>query len=419
MAMNQTYRKNFSDRYAMLHEQQVLDYLNQRHAPVPKVIVSHLEQSYLEMSHGGMDLQSWIQQTQPPLGDLSRVLSLAIQAVMRVAELGVWHIDIALRNFVLKDVQHAGQRTVWLIDFSNVISDKFPLQKPLWMLPAPHQHPQLQQSLILDWEAFYARHQLPEPANWQRAFDVPLPLYRENWTSGLHVEAIANRWCILAHGIGQMGLKMQEGMHFSFGHLLVKWQSLLNLDQDTVARERLEECIKQLGSSPTSDLSTPRPRARPESTALPQALSPSQMQPKQPLVQSQAPVQAPPPREAPPSLRGAGYILNLLIISLGWLLIDAVYTRYVIVLSWLSWLAILGALLITVIAIIGALVASHRRAWWTLLLMMMHVCMQTLLLCESWVLRVPAAPLSAIGACLAASAALTLSLSRKKPVIAH
>lgn len=403
--MNPTHRKNFSDRYAMLHEQQVLDYLNQRHAPVPKVIVSHLEQSYLEMSHGGMDLQVWINATKPPFGDLCKALSLAIQAAMQVAELGVWHVDIALRNFVIHGTEGGQQPTVWLIDFANAISDQFPLQKPLWMLPAAHQHPQLQHHLMLDWQAFYARHQLPAPADWHQTFDVPLSLYREDWTTGLQVEAIPNRWCLLAHGIGQMGLQLQEVLPFPSEHRQIAWLQLLSLDNDALARRALEQCMQQLGDAASSDQNTPRPRAK-EATASPQM----------------PPRPAAPPKNIEPAttdrtgipFRWLAHAMNLLCISFGWLLIDAVYTRYGIVLSWLSWLAIVGALLGIGLGLIGALGSRHRRAWWTLALLVQPG-MQSLMWFESWVLRIPPLPLAALGACLILSTILALSLTRQKP----
>jgi hypothetical protein len=404
--MTAIHRKSFADRYTMLHEQQVLDYLNQRHAPVPQVIISHLEQSYLEMSHGGTDLQAWIHETQPPHSELSRALSLAIQAAMQVAELGVWHVDIALRNFVIHDVQNGQHPTVWLIDFANTISDQFPLQKPLWMLPAAHQHSQLQQCLTLDWQAFYARHQLPQPDNWHQVFDVPMSLYREDWTTDLHVERIPNRWCLLAHGIGQMGLQLQKDIGFSPDHRQIGWAQLLNLDNETLAKRRLEQCLLQSGVLPGSDQSTPRPRATVSTGPSPE-----------------------PPSQAPETRKAAGPTstgrtgrsfhwvtlgLNLLFISLGWLLIDAVYTRYGIVLSWLSWLAILGAMVGSGVSLICALASRHPRPWWALALLVQPIT-QSWLCLESWVLHIPTFALTTIGGCLAISTALTLIWARQKP----
>jgi hypothetical protein len=418
MAMNPIHRKSFHDRYAMLHEQQVLDYLNQRHAPVPQVILSHLEQSYLEMSHGGADLQAWIRDTAPSPRALSQALALAIRAAMQVAELGVWHLDIALRNFMLHGTESGRAPTVWMIDFANAISDQFPLQKPLWMLPAPHQHLQLQCSLTQDWQAFYARHALSPPEDWQQAFDVPLRNYREDWTSGLQVERIPNRWCILAHGIGQMGLQMHNEMPSALTLHPTAWQDLLNLDQDARAKERLVQCLRQCDEAPDSHVHTPRPRAGHAAPMPP--VTPPRPQPAQPTPPAPSPLHIPaftppaPTGPAHPALRWAVHTVNIGIIGLGWLMMDVVYTRQGIVLSRLSWLAILVAVVGTSLGGLGTMVSRNRHAWWTLALCS-HLASQTLLLLELWVLRVPLFTLDALGACLAMGTALTLSLAFKRP----
>jgi hypothetical protein len=421
MAINPTHRKTFSDRYALLHEQQVLDYLSQRRAPVPKVILSHLEQYYLEMSDGGVDLQVWIRDSGASSTQVAQALSLAIRAAIQVAELGVWHVDIALRNFVVQGMDCGGAPTVWLIDFANAISDQFPLQKPLWMLPAPHQHPQLQRSLTLDWQAFYARHALPPPADWHQAFDVPLSLYREDWTSGLQIERIQNRWCILAHGIGHMGLLMQEEMPQAFALPAPAWPGLMNLDDDARARQRLEEAFRELEAAygaGVSSTSTPRPRAStemPPSPSSPVALvqpvnatEPTAPAPRTTPIQAQVPFII-----ARPARRRVAQILNLCLITLGWLMVDAVYTRLGIVLSWLSWLAVLGALLGPALGGLLAL-TSQRRAGWALALLS-QLAAQTMMLLELWALRAPLLTLGAIGGCLAISGSVSLLLAIFKP----
>ena len=406
--MKNTHRKTFSDRYAMLHEQQVLDYLNQRHAPVPKVIVSHLEQSYLDMDHGGKDLQAWIQDTRPSPQSLSKALSLAVQAAMRVAELGVWHVDIALRNFVIQDAENS-EPTVLLIDFSNAISQQFPLQKPLWMLPTAQQHPLLRQSLILDWQAFYARHQLPSPTHWDQAFDVPVKLYQEDWTCGLQVEAISNRWCILAHSLGQMILQVQSNLDATAQTAHRTWAPLLDLRDDPLARQRLEQCLHLLAGSPIFEQSTPRPHMtadRMGMAAIGESPAPHDPHPKKTL--SLATRQR-------GSLRWLGHAFNLAVIGLGWLLIDAIYTVHGLILSWLSWLGIATALLGTAIGMMGILVSRHRYRWWSLMLLTQPAA-QALLWLEMWALGLPTFNLGIVAACASVSVVLTLACRMHKQV---
>ena len=59
-ARPEIYRKTFASRYELSREHQILEYLGQRHAPVPPVVLSHVEMAYLEMHHGGTDLHQWL-----------------------------------------------------------------------------------------------------------------------------------------------------------------------------------------------------------------------------------------------------------------------------------------------------------------------------------------------------------------------
>ena len=111
-----------------------------------------------------------------------------------------------------------------------------------------------------------------------------------------------------------------------------------------------------------------------------------------------------------PAGRWAAQVLNLGLITLGWLMVDAVYTRQGIVLSWLSWLAVLGAVLGAALGGLLALASRQRRAGWTLALLS-QVAAQALMLLELWALRLPLFTLGVVGACVALSAGLTLTLA--------
>jgi tRNA A-37 threonylcarbamoyl transferase component Bud32 len=129
------YRKQFASRYEHAREQQILEYLGQRQGPVPPVVLSHTEDGYLDMHHGGTNLHQWLTASQVNTPTALQVLANALSALISTSQLGVWHIDIALRNFVVQDRGERDAPRVWLIDFGNAICPHFALQKPLWMLP--------------------------------------------------------------------------------------------------------------------------------------------------------------------------------------------------------------------------------------------------------------------------------------------
>jgi hypothetical protein len=139
-------------------------------------------------------------------------LSQSVSIVLEVSRLGIWHLDIAPRNFVVRLNPNKQSLQVRLIDFGNAVSALFPLQKPLWMRPSAEQHRLLRQALQQDWQSFYHRHGLLEPADWEQNFDVPQDRYQADWTRDLQTETRAARASVLAHGLGQLLI--------SSGHML-------------------------------------------------------------------------------------------------------------------------------------------------------------------------------------------------------
>lgn len=258
------YRKKFSSRYELSRELQILDYLGQRRAPVPPIVMSHTELAYLDMHHGGPNLKTWLTSEPLTLHHITDALSQAIQALITTAEFGVWHFDVALRNFVIQNQIH--RQTVWLIDFGNAVCPHFTLQKPLWMRPQDDQHRALQDALAKDWQHFYERHQLGLPHDWRDSFDVSTELYQDDWTSHLSVEALPQKWCVIAHACGQMLL---TATRIQPGHLAAwvsDFETLLNLEEDAVAQKKLVQLAHDLlkGTSHPSLFDheqTPRPRA--------------------------------------------------------------------------------------------------------------------------------------------------------------
>ena len=413
--MSHSYRKTFSDRYAMLHEQQILDYLNQRNAPVPKVKLSHMDDSYLEMTHGGMNLSTWIQTTQPGFIASSHALAQAIEAVLDVARLWVWHVDIALRNFVIQEANDGYSPKVLLIDFSNSFSPRFPLQKPLWMLPTPLQHPQLRQSLILDWQAFYARHLIPPPERWDQIFEVPMTLYQEDWSTGLNVESMQNPWCVISHGIGQMILQDKSGWREILQSHSYNWTELLDLDDDYLAMERLQFCMDQLRNPSQFDSSTPRPqistltsiqvKSHDEVQQINHLTSHDELQLISDVNQRSSTQHALSQNMPKVWWHELRVMFSIALVVVGWVMFDVIYTIFWYPLSWLSWTGIGFALVGTIWALWFFFFSDKRKRSWVFGIWI-HEFALSLLLIDAWLLHMPVLFLVLIFACLIVSTVL-------------
>jgi hypothetical protein len=468
--MEVTFQKRFADRYSQSREHQILDYLNQRGAAVPQVILSHTEQSYLEMTHAGQDLSKWLDQAGLARSQVWNVLAQAATVLVQVSRLEVWHLDIALRNFVVGPTDAQGVPQVRLIDFGNAVSAHFPLQKPLWMSPDASQHTLLRQALHQDWEDFYRRHGLPPPTDWGRNFQVPEAVYRDDWTRQLKVESLAARPCVLAHGLGQMMISARA---------LVQWPSssghdplagLLELHDDEQASAAVEGLIAQLLAWAQAHRPTPRPtatapapeaiRARPVAPALMNPLTiqngahgrfpetvaridagapvPEAGQSADVLGRQssdpQPDVTAPPPVAQPQAVAGASApapksrpwlpaLSGAAIVATGWILLDMIYSAAqaspggtAVRLTALGLSGVALAVLASAICLAGVLFAQARLAWWRRGIYA-NALGQGVLVMELWVYQMPAQVLWFAAACplIALFSAFVGAMGSKSP----
>jgi len=378
------YRKTFVSRYELSREHQILEYLGQRHAPVPPVVLSHVEMTYLEMHHGGKDLQEWFNSGSLTRQDILQAMAGALSALFVTAQLDVWHVDIALRNFVFQHIGPASGNRVWLIDFGNAICPHFALQKPLWMLPNNDQHPLLQTALTQDWQNFYKRHQLTEPTDWFTTFDVPRNIHQNDWIHGLLVEDLHLKWCVTAHGAGQMLLRASR-KHPKLG---AEWENLfsalLNLNDDKEARALLQQCLNRLqNASNTQDQienhKTPRPRERapmPESVKVP-SVGRSEQTITKPEVPELITTQATGNHE---------WILGVPVFFLGsgWWVLDIGYSVQRQPISWLTQGTLLFILLISAIGMAGFL-QQKNKIQWLVRVLWLHGIGQFILVFELWI----------------------------------
>jgi hypothetical protein len=386
--MPDIYRKNFSSRYEHSREHQILDYLGQRRAPVPPLVLSHAELGYLEMHHGGTDLHQWLSAWQGAQAKVAGVLAGALSALIKAAELDVWHVDIALRNFVMRYFFNSQDDPIWLIDFGNTICPHFALQKPLWMLPNHTQHPTLQNALIQDWQDFYRRNKLPEPTDWHTPFDVPKQVYQEDWTLNLHVESLPLKWCVTAHGAGDMLLlacRLTRDLPNTFES---DFSGLLNLHDENNARALLKKCLHHLQKISAEkvvvdDNKTPRPRLK--TVAEASHFTPP-LANTDPVTLSQ---EAPPLRPLQPSINRGWFLgLSAALLIFGWWFLDIAYSVQRQSVSWLT-LTTVG---VVMLALLMGLLGCFRRQNKTRRLigaMWLHGFGQILLAFELWVFGMP------------------------------
>ena len=114
--MTNTYRKEFPDsaggEYAQSREYQFLDLLNQLNASVPEVHSNNTKERYIEMAYAGVNLRDWLKELPSSAQSQSQAfytLQQSLKIATDLAKLDVWHLDLALRNFVVKQAINSSQ----------------------------------------------------------------------------------------------------------------------------------------------------------------------------------------------------------------------------------------------------------------------------------------------------------------------
>ena len=210
--MTNSYRKEFPDsaggEYAQSREYQFLDLLNQLNASVPEVHSNNTKERYIEMAYAGVNLRDWLKELTSSAQSQSQAfytLQQSLKIATDLAKLDVWHLDLALRNFVVKQAINSSHIEVCLIDFSLAVSKRFPLEKALFMLPDERQqHPILYEAIKQDWQQYFHRNELAVPVKYDFLMEIPMGVYKADWSASLNVDRISQPWCVIAHSLGNM-----------------------------------------------------------------------------------------------------------------------------------------------------------------------------------------------------------------------
>ncbi len=396
--------KKFNDAYSQSREYFFLDLLNQYKAPVPAVLRNDIPLKELEMVHGGINMQAWLSNLEPSNINTRRallVLKRAFECSRIVSEHGVWHLDLALRNFVVDDSLQPNAPDVRLIDFCLAVSKQFPLQKPLWLRPDTEQHhPALQQAIIQDWTRFLQQAQLTVPQQWDTEFEVPITSYENTWLTNLEADRLSLPWCIIVHSLGVLLCEVSAMPVFQ-GTLANEMQALgqraQNLQNEDAALHVLGLVIAFAARG--CDIETPRPRAvaDPKSAASSAAANTS---PTKTMSAKHNPAYPLPPllvtdkttvvNQAGWSiLPWAKWLANVALLVVLYLLLDAVFWMYQLRLSDIT----LFGLALPAVATVGCgvlMLISNARLQWAYRAIRMQAVVFLLLAFELWISPIPA-----------------------------
>lgn len=260
--------KPFEDMYLLSRELQVLTDLGQRGAPVPRVLATDYEARTITMTHGGIALPeafteigsrhadriSWLKTSGP----------LVLNAILSICHHGVYHLDLACRNILLS------QGRPLIVDFGLALCSRFPLQKPLWLIPSEKlHHPLLVAALRSDWNAFFlhspelqafcAKNGLAWPPPLTNGLSLPASAYSRYWPTQLAANTITDPMTLVAYNVGALLDEISQYLGITgndaqaVGAIRDRLQSL---SDQTPAILRIQEAavaLEDLGG-------TPRPR---------------------------------------------------------------------------------------------------------------------------------------------------------------
>ena len=277
--MKETHFKSFRDRYEQSREYFFLDFLNRIDASVPQIYKNDVQNKRIEMEYVGSNLQTFLSRLSPKNENSEIIFSIVKQVLDVCLILGnknIWHMDLALRNFTIQENEAHRSPKVFLIDFSLAVSPHFPLQKPLWLrTDEVAQHPLFRQAIVSDWRNFFLRNQLPVPDSFGNDLEISILSYDADFSSKFAVESLELNWCVMAHSLGAMFLKMADhvSLHsYPLNHILKHASSLLNIYDDRDAFAQLENLRLFVGRMVSED--TPKPgeiidKVLPDSTPKP------------------------------------------------------------------------------------------------------------------------------------------------------
>jgi hypothetical protein len=199
--------------YWLAREEHILSYLWQRKASVPRVNFKDNANKKLLLENVGESLDVLFNQfahsniNSAITSQIIKKLLLAVDCIESIFDLGVLHLDIALRNIVSDDIY---SDKVFLIDFSHALINGSRTQKPIPLVPTEILHHSLLfAALVADWDKFFVfsgQPTLKSPYD----FMVSKELFERFWSDELQVQNLSTSHAVMCHGIGNLFIEVSE-----------------------------------------------------------------------------------------------------------------------------------------------------------------------------------------------------------------
>lgn len=193
-----------NNSYWLSREEAILSYLHQRNAPVPKVQLKNLLDNELVLENVGHSLDELFKKNNSSSYDEATVIAIVLNTIISleaIFNLGVLHLDIALRNIATPNLR---SKNIFILDFSHALSQHNQLQKPLPLIPTEGlHHPLLINSLSSDWENYFSYFSIRN-----QKIDSTLVIsneeFTEYWPKSLNVQDLSTNKAVLCHGIANL-----------------------------------------------------------------------------------------------------------------------------------------------------------------------------------------------------------------------
>ena len=189
--------------YWLSREELILTYLHQRGAKVPKVNIKNITQKSLLMEDVGKSLfvEFTSNERSREFIYVNRKILLSIKALCEIFNLGVLHLDIALRNIATPG---KANDEIYILDFVHCLSVSNNLQKPLPLLPVEKlHHPLLYKALKQDWEEYFSHLGKSQPV-LDKTLELSNQEFSRYWSNSISVQSLSNHLAILCQGVGNL-----------------------------------------------------------------------------------------------------------------------------------------------------------------------------------------------------------------------
>ena len=360
--------KHFEDAYSQSREHFFLDLLKQQGAPVPQVIKNDIQKKEIHMTHVGIDLRQWLLGLHANMQDQLRAMRALHESLVcceKISQLGVWHLDLASRNFIVSEPTARSHPVVHIIDFSLAISPHFLLQKPLWIRPhAVQHHPTLQLAVTHDWDSFFQQAQLVPPTRYDLEFDIPVDEYARTWLNQLAVDQLSHPWCVIAHSVGNLLIEASATPCFEVSgrqKLQQLGHNAKNINLESEAKAQIAQIMSFLDSFISNE--TPRPRAKHTTTTMTESSSTSVFT-KLASETSPLNLKEPAARSLPANVaKFWSFAFLITVVVASYALADVLFWTYKLKISTLSTLILIGASFVSALMLLMAMFSKHAYVW--------------------------------------------------------